>query len=411
MTDDLSPTFPDPLDYDLERQKLARRRKIAEDLIATEADSPRMLGNWVLNTGPAGGVAAAIGRGIGTYDMTKIDAQDKLLSANEARDRNRIAAELGKTGTKQQTYDPVANPGTGPLVNGEVPMTPEEEKARRFGLYGQGMGVPSLRKTLEAQLGAELKAPLQEELLDSKLAGAAAVQDARNKAMLEGINARVEGAIRAKQTPSIHITNSGASGFKVPAGYMLNATGDGVVPIPGSDKDPSTAKPTKLNPKQLETQRAYVDLEKSLNEYDKLLDAYDPRSGNALDMTTRAAIESAHTDVMMKLKDLYQMGAPQQGDLMMLERGLDSPVTLNGTVKSATFGTEPFKAKSKQLRTLLNNSRDSFDVQFNTTSPRHQPASPTAPAGAPRSVSEAEYNNLPVGATYIGPDGNARRKQ
>jgi hypothetical protein len=135
MNEHLSPTFDDPLDYDLERAKLARRRKIAEGLIATEADAPRMMGNWVLNTGPAGGVAAAIGRGIGTYDQQKIDEQSKLLSANEARDRNRIMSTV-------------------PTSDG----TPEGDQ-KRLAHFGSGLGIPSLRQTLQAQIGQELDVP------------------------------------------------------------------------------------------------------------------------------------------------------------------------------------------------------------------------------------------------------------
>lgn len=205
----LAPTFKDPQDFDLERQKLARRRKIAESLIATEADAPRMLGNWVLNTGPMGGVAASIARGRGEHDMSKVEDQEKLLSANEAHTRSRIVEGLGAKGTKPQLYDPVANPGTGPLVNGEVPLDKDEEQARRFKLYGEGMGVPSLRKTLESQLGAELKQPLQEELLGTKLENAQSLMDAKNAAMLKGIDARIAGQKELRAMPTIHITNSG----------------------------------------------------------------------------------------------------------------------------------------------------------------------------------------------------------
>ena len=245
----LEPTFDDPQDFDLERAKLARRRKIAEELISTEADAPRMLGNNVLNTGPMGGIAASIARGLGTYDQAKIDDQAKLLSANEAHIRSRILEGLGTKGTKQQVYDPVANPGTGPLVNGEVPLTPDEEQARRFKLYGEGMNVPSLRKTLEAQLGAELKQPLVEDMLDTKLANASALQDVKANAMLRGIDARIQGQKELRAMPTIHITQGGGrGGVKAPPGYRYNEDGTALEFIPGGPKDPSTKSPAADKP-------------------------------------------------------------------------------------------------------------------------------------------------------------------
>ena len=261
MTDEyLSPTFDDPLDYDLERAKLARRRKIAEGLISTEADAPRMMGNWVLNTGPMGGVAAAIARGRGEYDQRQIDDQNKLLSANETRDRNRIVGELGAADTGK------------------------DGRQQRFGLYGQGMGIPSLRKTLEAQMGAELKAPIAEELLDSKLAGAQAVADARNEAMLRGIDARIAGQKELKAMPTIHITNSGNGRGKPPIGYRWNEDGTELEAIPGGPKDPSKAPAKPLSPAQ---EKAALELGSMRSNLRMLTDTFkDEYSGDV-----RASLE------------------------------------------------------------------------------------------------------------------------
>lgn len=198
--------LPDALAYDVEAAKLARRRKIAESLLRTGPVVDSM-------HAPTAGIGAALSRAAGQYDSAQLDDQEKLLGQRELADRQRIVGELGRTGT---VNEPTLRQGQGPLLEPIIdpsrPMTKEEEKARRFGLYAEGMNVPSLRKTLEAQMGAELKQPLQEELLDTKLAGAQAVADARNKAMLEGINSRIQGAIDLKQMPTIHVTTGGGTG-------------------------------------------------------------------------------------------------------------------------------------------------------------------------------------------------------
>jgi len=385
-------TFPDVYqDFDAQRQQLARRRRLAEQLLQTRNDTTARFapnGSALFGGGPGQTLANGVDAMRGMFENQNLDVEERDLAAQEAKQANDLLNSIPRSG-------------------------PERQAA----LLSAGNKFPSLRNSISALLAADERKQIADDnrLEKSEQEAANRVEKANSE---ERYRRTFEQSMALKQAPTVHITNSTGAGanFKVPAGYMLNATGDGVVPIPGSDKDPATNRPTKLNPKQLETQRAYVDLEKSLNEYDKLLNDYDPRGGSAASPATRAAIEAAHTDVMMKLKDLYQMGAPQQGDLMMLERGLDSPVTLSGTVKGATFGTDPFKAKSKQLRTLLNNSRDSFDVQFNTKSPRHEPTSPAPSAGAPsagapaRINSDAEFDRLPSGATFVDPEGNVRRK-
>jgi len=135
MTDILAPTFADPMDFDLERQRLARRRKIAEDLISTEADAPRMMGNFVLNTGPMGGVAAAIARGRGEYDREKIEDQEKLLGANQARVQRQLIAGIPA----------------------------EQGQAREQAQYLAATQMPSLRNLISAQMAGDERQQIAEQ--------------------------------------------------------------------------------------------------------------------------------------------------------------------------------------------------------------------------------------------------------
>ena len=132
---------------------------------------------------PLGNIAQSIA---GQYLDNKADQQQQALDTQENAASRELIKRLGTPGTVEQAYNPEANPGTGPLINGTVPMTPQEESARRLSVMGEGLAIPSLRKTLEAQIGQELDNPHKERLLDAKLTQAQAIADARNKAMHGG---------------------------------------------------------------------------------------------------------------------------------------------------------------------------------------------------------------------------------
>ena len=91
-----------------------------------------------------------------------------------------------------------------------------------------------------------------------------------------------------------------------------------------------------------------MDLESSLSNYDQMLANYDPQGKSASSPTQRAAIEGAYTDLQMKLKTLYELGAPQAGDLKLLAQSIPSPVDMNGTIRGAAFGAEPFKVEERR---------------------------------------------------------------
>lgn len=380
-------TFPDQLDtFRVQQAQLQRRRELAKQMIQQglqgNTGSGYQGGRVYMVGSPLGNVAAGLA---GQYLDSQADQQQQALDTQENAATRELIKRLGTPGTVEQTYNPEANPGTGPLVNGTVPMTPQEESARRMSVMGEGLAIPSLRKTLEAQIGQELDNPHKERLLDAKLTQAQAIADARNKAMLEGIDARIAGQIALKGTqgaPSVHVSvGGGKGGIKAPSGYRYNEDGTALEAIPGgpADKKPGS-KP--LTAKQLETQRGFMDLDSSIANYEKLLDAYDFQGKTAVDPAKRAALEGAYTDLQMKLKTLYELGAPQAGDLKLLSQALPSPVDMQGTVRGAAFGADPFKAKLGETKKLLNSSRANFETQMKKDTP--DAAKPTQPTEAPK---------------------------
>ena len=114
MNDDLSPTFADPMQFDVEAAKLARRRKIAQELI--RAQSPGAYG-------AAGGVGAALLRGVGQYENTELDAADSTLSQRELGSNRALLQSNG--------LDPAlanANPSIRGLVEKQMTLKQAQEE-------------------------------------------------------------------------------------------------------------------------------------------------------------------------------------------------------------------------------------------------------------------------------------------
>ena len=67
---------------------------------------------------------------------------------------------------------------------------------------------------------------------------------------------------------------------------------------------------------------AYRSFMNTVDDYEK---AVKEHGGALMPGKERDAISNLHTALMMQLKDIYAMGAPQQGDLAMLERSIPNP--------------------------------------------------------------------------------------
>jgi hypothetical protein len=367
--------FADPaLDLQAQQVKLARRRALAESLVkqgmSNDIGEGYHGGQVYVVGNPLGNIASSIGGAI-TNRMADRDQQEYNQREDEAT--RSVLTRLGTPGMKEQFGPPPEGKDNMP----RQPLTPEEESARRLGIYGEGMAVPSLRKVIEAQLGQELDYPRQRETEKAKAtieANRLEAQDKRQAALFaqqgELLDKRIAGQKDLKQMPTIHISQGGGrGGVKAPAGYRYNEDGTALEPIPGGPKDPSAQAPKPLTPKQLETQRGFMDLNSSLDTYENALKTYDFRGKSALDPAARAALEGAYTDLQMKLKTLYELGAPQAGDLKLLEQSLSNPVSTFGTAKGVAFGVEPHKAKVGQIRNLLTNSQKNFETQLGKPTP------------------------------------------
>lgn len=376
--------FQDVADFDIQRQQLARRRKIAEEMMATRMPEARMQGNYAILPGAGNTLDAGLNRILGNWQKPQIDAEEM---------QNRMA--------EKDASD---------LMLSDIPTSgPERTQAQ----IRAATRMPSLRDAIKMQMvGDEAEANRQFKQQEAEATRLEkSEQEAANRVLkAEEGEANRQNRLDARAVPTVHITTGGGrGGVKAPSGYRYNEDGTALEPIPGgpADKKPGS-KP--LTAKQLETQRGFMDLESSVANYEQLLDAYDFQGKTAIDPAKRAALEGAYTDVQMKMKTLYELGAPQAGDLKLLSQGIPSPVDLQGTLRGAAFGSSPFKAKLGETRKLLNSSRANFETQFGKATPEAaQP--PAAPSSARVRINgKAEFDALPAGTKWETSDGKRGTK-
>ena len=119
-----------------------------------------------------------------------------------------------------------------------------------------------------------------------------------------------------------------------------------------------------------------MNLDSGLAAYNDILNSYDPQSTDAATPTKRAQLGTAFTDMQMRLKEAYELGAITGPDMRILESALSDPTSLTGTLKGAAFGRDTFKAQSDEVANVLNRLRGNFESQYNVTIP---PSARTAP--------------------------------
>ena len=351
MAEELFPST----DYDIQAKNLERRRQLARSLIeqSLQGDAGQMVGRVYVPNNPWGNFAKGLAGG---YMNSSADTEAKDLAAKQAQQNNELLSSI-----------------------------PQEVGPERTQAQLRAMQNPSLRDTIKAQMGVDER---EAKRIEAGEQAAANRVEAERKAEADRIERGEQLAADRvarqdlRQTPTIHISQggSGRSGVKAPSGYRYNEDGTALEPIPGgpADKKPGS-KP--LTAKQLETQRGFMDLDSSIANYEQLLGAYDFQGKTALDPAKRAALEGAYTDLQMKLKTLYELGAPQAGDLKLLSQSIPNPTDLSGTVKGAAFGAEPFKARLGETKKLLTSSRSNFEKQLGKDTPE-----PYKPPPEPKTV-------------------------
>jgi hypothetical protein len=176
--------FADVQDFDVARQQLARRRKLAEQLLATRIEPTATLqgGRAMFGAGPGGTVSQAIDQFSGRLQQPQLDAEEQTLASQEAQQANQILSSIPSAGS------------------------PDRQQA----LLNAGNKFPSLRNSISALLAADERSALREsdniarrEDLAIRLGAEAEMKREHDKA-----------AIELRKTPIVQEYRGGAGGGK-----------------------------------------------------------------------------------------------------------------------------------------------------------------------------------------------------
>ena len=286
--------------------------------------------------------------------------------------------------TETQQYDPVSNPGTGPLVDGmEVPKDPRAlaqatqawamkapqgmEGVQNFALQ-QAMTAPQRQAEME-QRAADRMQELQLRSIDARATAAERVAAQKEIAQMQ-IDARKDMAHLAaslRPAPAPHTSIAYSPDGK---GYLVDMRTGAQSPLENIGKVPGAGGAgAKLPIQAQKLQSSLQNLESGLNAYEQLLKQYNPQSGDALTPEKRAALSSAFGDLRMQLKGAYELGAITGPDMQVLEGVLTDPTGPLGMAKGAIRGNKTFDAQITQTRAALERQKRNFEQQYKVELP------------------------------------------
>lgn len=370
-------------DFAVQAKLTKERKKAAADMIAKAQSNidthgmGRMVGPYWINYDDRGDhLKSAVGAGLGFLNDRAEQSEGQQLQDIRSELLKRMPSET-------RTLDAIPAGGNPDEQGEQVPMREAinrnfDTEARKWGI--QAAQVPGMENMASSMFSESVKAPgrrmEKQEAREARAAELDAARIARQQEAQANREWREAEANRNRDDKEAarQLSAEDRAAFAREARADRNANAAAV-------RAEKAAAPKQLTPKQKETQRGFTDFEKSLDHYEGMLSSYDPQSGQALSPTNRAALESAFTDVQMKMKTLYELGAPQAGDMKLLEQSLANPTSIKGTLSGAAFGSGPMLAKTKELRTLLDNSRESFDSQMGVTTPRAAPKAGQSASG------------------------------
>lgn len=268
-------TFADPEIFSLERQKLARRRKIAQSLLAQpiEPIPGEMVGRFYVAPNVGQYINAATQKVLASRDDTRLDEEEAALARREGEMSNKMLSSI-PSATKRVLGEDLSQGPSQEIVDNR-----EARQAAQL----QAMRNPSLRDIIKMQMLADENEAKREATQAEKEANRA-WQEQQNQLYKRTL----ADAIALKQAPSVIVhTGSGrsAGGIKAPSGYRYNEDGTALEPIPGGPADKSGAGAKPLTNAQ---EKAALELGSEFATVNRLVSTFKPEySGDLKSSITR----------------------------------------------------------------------------------------------------------------------------
>jgi hypothetical protein len=207
----------------------------------------------------------------------------------------------------------------------------------------------------------------------------------------------------------------GAAGGKAPSGYEWAKSASGALelaPIKGGPADPAKLQPGELS-KIRNSNKQIDELEKSLDSYVSNLNKTSG-FGRLVDRGAEVSrVETGHTDLLMQMKNLYELGVLNGPDYMLMTKIVEDPTGLMQVWR----GNEGLTAQTDTVKSIINRARNlnndrlqqaGVDAYRNT---KAEPQGDGGTSGTPKVTTKAQYDALKPGQEYIAPDGTQRVKQ
>lgn len=201
-------------------------------------------------------------------------------------------------------------------------------------------------------------------------------------------------------------------GGKAPSGYEWTRGPSGsleLAPIKGGPADPAKLQPGELskirgNNKQID------ELENSLNSYVTNLGKTSP-VGRLIDRGADVSrVETGHTDLLMQMKNLYELGVLNGPDYMLMTKIVEDPTSMMQVWR----GNEGLTAQTDTVKSIINRARNLNNdrlQQAGVEAYRNpQQAGGGNSSGIPTVTTKAQFDALPSGAVYMEDDGNRYTK-
>ena len=183
----------------------------------------------------------------------------------------------------------------------------------------------------------------------------------------------------------------GDGGMKAPAGYQWTRNQDGAIalsPITGGPADPNKLAPGEAV--KVRTANAQLDaLEQSLKSYIADLDKTTPVGRLISRGPEVSAVETGHTDLLMQMKNLYELGVLNGPDYTLMLKIVEDPTGFGQIAR----GTEGLKAQTDTVKSIINRSRNINAEKLGKAPPA---AAPAAGGGEMNWTFDAQGNLVPA---------------
>lgn len=148
----------------------------------------------------------------------------------------------------------------------------------------------------------------------------------------------------------------GAGGGNAPQGYQWTRGADGSVvlaPITGGPADPNRIAPGEGV--KVRASNAQLDaLEQSLKSYIENLDKTSAFGRVVSRGAEVSKVETGHTDLLMQMKNLYELGVLNGPDYMLMTKIVEDPTSLMQLAR----GTDGLKAQTDTVKSIIARSRN-----------------------------------------------------